>query len=195
MTTRDGAGPKLVDDVLTEGESKMDKAVEALKRDLASVRTGRATPALVEHLPIDYYGTPTPLSQIATISAPEARLLTIQPWDKQSLKEIEKSLQKSDLGMNPSSDGSVIRVPVPPLSQERRKEMVKLLKQKAENGKMSVRNVRRDSIEMLRSMERNKDLSEDEKRRAQDKLQKFTDVHIAGIDQITSAKETEIMQV
>ena len=165
MTTRDGAGPKLVDDVLTEGESKMDKAVEALKRDLASVRTGRATPALVEHLPIDYYGTPTPLSQIATISAPEARLLTIQPWDKQSLKEIEKSLQKSDLGMNPSSDGSVIRVPVPPLSQERRKEMVKLLKQKAENGKMSVRNVRRDSIEMLRSMERNKDLSEDEKRR------------------------------
>jgi ribosome recycling factor len=195
MTTDGGAEPKLAEDVLAEGQTRMDKAIEALKRELTSVRTGRATPSLIEHLSVEYYGTPTPLSQLATITAPEARSLTVQPWDKQALREIEKSLQKSDLGLNPSNDGSLIRIPIPPLSQERRREMVKVLKQKAENGKLSVRNIRRDAIEQLRSMEKNKNLSQDENHRAQDRLQKYTDQHIADIDQISSAKEAEVMQV
>ena len=195
MTTTGGNEPKQIDDVLADGDSRMDKAVEALKRDLNSLRTGRATPVLVETLSVDYYGTPTPLNQIATIAAPEARLLTIQPWDKQAMREIEKTIQKSDLGLNPSNDGNVIRVPIPPLSQERRKEMVKVLKQKVENGKVSVRNVRRDFVEQLRTMERNKEMSQDDSRRAQDKLQKFTDSHISGMDQVSSTKESEIMQV
>ncbi len=195
MTTEGGAAPKLAEDVLTEGQSRMGKAIDALKRELNSVRTGRATPSLIENLSVEYYGTPTPLSQLATITAPEARSLTVQPWDKQALREIEKSIQKSELGLNPSNDGSLIRIPIPPLSQERRREMVKVLKQKAENGKLAVRNIRRDAIEQLRSMEKNKDLSQDENRRAQDTLQKYTDQHIANIDQLSSSKESEIMQV
>ena len=195
MTTEGGSAPKLAEDVLTEGQTRMDKAIDALKRELNSVRTGRATPSLIENLSVEYYGTPTPLSQLATITAPEARSLTVQPWDKQALREIEKSIQKSELGLNPSNDGSIIRIPIPPLSQERRREMVKVLKQKAENGKLAVRNIRRDAIEQLRSMEKSKDLSQDENRRAQDTLQKYTDQHIANIDQISSSKESEIMQV
>ena len=195
MTTEGGSAPKLAEDVLTEGQTRMDKAIDALKRELNSVRTGRATPSLIESLSVEYYGTPTPLSQLATITAPEARSLTVQPWDKQALREIEKSIQKSELGLNPSNDGSIIRIPIPPLSQERRREMVKVLKQKAENGKLAVRNIRRDAIEQLRSMEKSKDLSQDENRRAQDTLQKYTDQHIANIDQISSSKESEIMQV
>ncbi len=195
MTTEGGSAPKLAEDVLSEGQSRMGKAIEALKRELNSVRTGRATPSLIENLSIEYYGTPTPLSQLATITAPEARSLTVQPWDKQALRDIEKSIQKSELGLNPSNDGSIIRIPIPPLSQERRREMVKMLKQKAENGKLAVRNIRRDAIEQLRSMEKNKDLSQDENRRAQDTLQKYTDQHIANIDQLSSSKESEIMQV
>ncbi len=195
MTTEGGAAPKLAEDVLADGQTRMDKAIDALKRELNSVRTGRATPSLIENLSVEYYGTPTPLSQLATITAPEARSLTVQPWDKQAIREIEKSIQKSELGLNPSNDGSLIRIPIPPLSQERRREMVKVLKQKAENGKLAVRNIRRDAIEQLRSMEKNKDLSQDENRRAQDTLQKYTDQHIANIDQLSSSKESEIMQV
>ena len=195
MTTEGGSTPKLAEDVLSEGQTRMGKAIDALRRELNSVRTGRATPSLIENLSVEYYGTPTPLSQLATITAPEARSLTVQPWDKQALREIEKSIQKSELGLNPSNDGSIIRIPIPPLSQERRREMVKVLKQKAENGKLAVRNIRRDAIEQLRSMEKSKDLSQDENRRAQDTLQKYTDQHIANIDQISSSKESEIMQV
>lgn len=195
MTTEGGSAPKLAEDVLAEGQTRMDKAIDALKRELNSVRTGRATPSLIENLSVEYYGTPTPLSQLATITAPEARSLTVQPWDKQALRDIEKSIQKSELGLNPSNDGSIIRIPVPPLSQERRREMVKVLKQKAESGKLAVRNIRRDAIEQLRSMEKSKDLSQDENRRAQDTLQKYTDQHIANIDQLSSSKESEIMQV
>jgi ribosome recycling factor len=184
-----------VDDVLSGADSRMGKAVEVMRRDLNSLRTGRATPALIENITIDYYGVPTPLNQMATISAPEARLIMVQPWDRQSLREIEKSLLKSDMGFNPSNDGTIIRIPIGLLSQERRKELVRVLKKRIEDGKIAVRNVRRDALEHLRSMERNKVLSQDNNRRAQERLQKTTDSYIAQMDQVSVEKETEIMQV
>ncbi len=184
-----------LEEVLEDASTRMTKAVEALQRELASLRTGRATPALLENVSVDYYGVPTPLSQLATISVPEARLITIQPWDRQSLREIEKSLLKSDLGFNPSNDGTIIRVPVPPLSQERRRDLVRVLKKKVEDGKVAVRNVRRDAMERQRSMERSKVISQDENRRAQDQLQKATDAHVRQMDRVLETKEAEIMEV
>jgi ribosome recycling factor len=183
------------EEILKDASRRMDMAIEFLKRDLQSVRTGRASPALVESLTADYYGVPTPLNQMATISAPEARLIMVQPWDRQSLREIEKSLLKSDMGFNPSNDGTIIRIPIGLLSQERRKELVRVLKKRIEDGKIAVRNVRRDALEHLRSMERNKVLSQDNNRRAQERLQKTTDSYIAQMDQVSVEKETEIMQV
>ena len=183
------------DDVLADVEDKMDRAVEALKRDLNTLRTGRATPSLIENIPVDYYGTPTPLKQIASISAPDARAIMVQPWDKQSLREIEKSLMKSEMGFNPSNDGNVVTVPIPPLTTERRQDLVKVLKRKIEEGKVSVRNVRRGGQDTLRRLERDKAASQDQVRRAQDQLQKATDEHTKTMDQVAAAKEAEIMQV
>ena len=190
-----GDEDKTIDDVLINGEIRMEKTLEALGRDLNTLRTGRATPALLENVTIDYYNTPTPLNQIASVSAPEARLIVIQPWDKGSIKDIEKSLQKSEMGFNPNNDGTVIRLPIPPLTQERRRDLVKVLKRKVEDGKVAVRNVRRDSIEQLRAMEKNKQISQDENRRAQDQIQKVTDSFVGKMDQVSSDKESEIMQV
>ena len=181
--------------VLSEVSTKMDRAVDAFKRDLTQLRTGRATPALVENIDVDYYGSMTPLKQIASISAPDARAIMIQPWDTAAMREIEKSLQTSDMGFNPSNDGATITVPIPPLTQERRQEMVKLLKGKVEDGKISVRNVRRDGLESLRKLEKEKSISQDDGRRAQDQLQKTTDGHTKLIDETGSAKEAEILQV
>ncbi len=181
--------------VLSEVSTKMDRAVDAFKRDLTQLRTGRATPALVENIDVDYYGSMTPLKQIASISAPDARAIMIQPWDTAAMREIEKSLQTSDMGFNPSNDGTTITVPIPPLTQERRQEMVKLLKGKMEDGKISVRNVRRDGLESLRKLEKEKSISQDDGRRAQDQLQKTTDGHTKLIDETGSAKEAEILQV
>ncbi len=181
--------------VLSEVSTKMDRAVDAFKRDLTQLRTGRATPALVENIDVDYYGSMTPLKQIASISAPDARAIMIQPWDTAAMREIEKSLQTSDMGFNPSNDGSTITVPIPPLTQERRQEMVKLLKGKMEDGKISVRNVRRDGLESLRKLEKEKSISQDDGRRAQDQLQKTTDGHTKLIEETGSAKEAEILQV
>ena len=183
------------EDVLSETDRKMDRTIDALKRDLNTLRTGRATPALIENVPVDYYGTPTPLRQIASISAPDARAILVQPWDKQALREIERSLMKSEMGFNPSNDGNNITVPIPPLTQERRQELVRLLKRKIEDGKVSVRNVRRDGQDTLRKMERDKSISQDQNRRAQDQLQKATDNHTKLIDQVGVEKEVEIMQV
>ena len=194
MATRQDEEPS-VEDVLDGAGSRMAKSVEILVRDLGSLRSGRATPALVENVMIEYYGTPTPLSQLATINAPEARLIVVQPWDRQALQSVERGLLKSDLGFNPSNDGTLIRITVPPLTEERRREIVRVLKRKVEDGKVAVRNVRRDSLERLRSMERNKTLSQDENRRAQERLQKVTDSHVEQLDQVSSAKEAEIMQV
>ena len=181
--------------VLSEVQRKMGRTIEALQRDLTSLRTGRATPSLIENVAVDYYGSPTPLKQIASISAPDARAILIQPWDKQALNEIERSLMRSEMGFNPSNDGSMITVPIPPLNQERRQELVRLLKRKIEEGKVSIRNVRRDGLESLRKLERDKAISQDENRRSQDQLQKTTDAHIKNIDQVSSTKETEILQV
>ncbi|MBC8279361.1 MAG: ribosome recycling factor [Chloroflexi bacterium] len=181
--------------VLSETSTKMDRAIDAFKRDLTQLRTGRATTAMVENVEVDYYGNMTPLKQIASISIPDARAIMIQPWDAGSLREIEKSLMSSEMGFNPSNDGSIITVPIPQLTQERRLEMVKLLKRKIEDGKVSIRNVRRDSLESLRKLEKDKAISQDDGRRAQDQLQKTTDGFTKQIDETGSAKEAEILQV
>ena len=196
MPEQDNAETQLTPEaVLSEVERKMARSIEALQRDLASLRTGRATPSLIENVSVDYYGSPTPLKQIASISAPDARAIMVQPWDKQALREIERSLMRSELGFNPSNDGNIITVPIPPLTQERRQELVRLLKRKIEEGKVSVRNVRRDGLESLRKLERDKAISQDQNRRSQEQLQKTTDAHIKDIDQVSTAKEAEIMQV
>ena len=194
-TNKNPENPATTDDVLLDVEDKMDKAVEALKRDLNTLRTGRATPSLIENISVDYYGTPTPLKQIASISAPDARAILVQPWDRQSLREIEKSLMKSEMGFNPSNDGNIVTVPIPPLTTERRQDLVKVLKRKIEEGKVSVRNVRRGGQDTLRRMEKDKQASQDQVRRAQDQLQKTTDEHTKTMDQVAAAKEAEIMQV
>lgn len=201
MTTRRGRDnsndqdERTIEDVLADAEHRMGQSIEAMRRDISTLRTGRATPALIEDLAVDYYGSPTPLKQIASISAPDARAIMVQPWDRQALRDIERSLTQSDLGFNPSNDGNVITVPIPPLTQERRREMVRLLKRKAEDSKVAVRNVRRDGVDSLRKMERDKAISQDENRRSQDTLQKTTDAHIKSIDEVAAAKEAEIMEV
>jgi len=184
-----------LESVLAETERKMDSSINALKRELSTIRTGRATPALIENVAVDYYGVSTPLNQIASISAPDARAIMVQPWDKQALQEIEKSLIKSDMGFNPSNDGNTITVPIPPLTQERRQDMVRLLKRKLEESKVSIRNVRRDGIDSLRKLERGKSISQDENRRTQEQLQKSTDSHVKVVEELGVGKETEIMQV
>jgi ribosome recycling factor len=181
--------------VLSETSTKMDRSLDAFNRDLTQLRTGRATSAMVENVEVDYYGNMTPLKQIASISVPDARAIMIQPWDASSLREIEKSLTTSEMGFNPSNDGVTITVPIPQLTQERRQDMVKLLKRKIEDGKVSIRNVRRDSLECLRKLEKDKSISQDDGRRAQDQLQKTTDGFTKKIDETGSAKEAEILQV
>jgi ribosome recycling factor len=194
-TKKGGDSKETPEAVLADAEVKMDRAIEALMRELNMLRTGRATPSLIENVTVDYYGVPTPLKQIASISAPDARAIMVQPWDKQSLRDIEKSLLKSEMGFNPSNDGNVVTVPIPPLNTERRQELVSLLKRKIEDGKVSVRNVRRGGQDTLKRMERDKIISQDQVRRAQDQLQKATDGHTKAMDQVAAAKEAEIMQV
>jgi ribosome recycling factor len=196
MTAKTDSGSNQTPEtILSDVDQKMDRAIDALKREFTALRTGRATPSLIENISVDYYGVPTPLNQIASISAPDARAILVQPWDKGAMKEIEKSILKSDMGFNPSNDGNNITVPVPPLNTERRQDMVKLLKRKIEDGKVSIRNVRRDGQDRLRKMEKDKDISQDQSRRAQDQLQKATDGHTKAVDEVGAAKEAEIMQV
>ena len=184
----------MISDVLATAEAKMTKAIEVLGRELASLRTGRASPGLVEHIRVDYYGTPTPLDQLAGISAPEVRMLIIQPWDKGVLPTIEKAILKSDLGLNPSSDGKVIRLVIPQLTEERRKELVKVVRKRVEEGRIAIRNIRREAMENLRKMEREKEISEDEEKRAESQLQDLTDKFIENVDQIGADKETEVLE-
>lgn len=185
----------MVEDTLHEADSRMRKSLEALSRDLAAVRTGRASSALVEHLQVDYYGTPTPLNQLATIATPDARLITIQPWDRQATASIEKAILRSGLGLNPSSDGTVLRLPIPPLTEERRQGLVKIVRRRIEEAKVAVRNIRRDGIEGLRALEKEKGISQDEQRRSQERLQVLTDTFIAEADQLGAHKEAELMEV
>lgn len=185
----------MVDDILGDADRRMQKAIEVLKQDLAAVRTGRASAALLDRITVDYYGTPTPVNQVATISVPEARLLVIQPWDRKLLVDIEKAIQKSDLGINPNNDGQVIRLAIPPLNEERRREMVKTVHKKLDEHKVAIRNIRRDAHDKLRDREKKKEISEDELKRSTDRLQKLTDRFIEEMDKVGRTKENEIMEV
>ncbi len=176
-------------------EEKMQKSVEGLKKELASIRTGRATPTLIEHIKVEYAGVPTPLNQVAGISAPEAKLLIIQPWDKSSIHGIEKAILTSDLGLNPVSDGNVIRINIPPLSEERRQELTKVVRRRVEERRIAIRNLRREAMDALKELEKNKDISQDEHKRALNQLQKLTDSFVADTEQIGRNKEAELMQV
>ena len=184
-----------VDDLLADARRRMDGAIESTRTEFHSVRTGRASVALLDRIAIDYYGTKTPLKQLATINVPEPRMLTIQPFDPSSIKQIEKAIQESDLGLTPSNDGKLIRLPIPALTEERRKELVKLIRRYAEDGKVAIRNVRRDVMRHLEELVRNGEVGDDEERRAETQVQKLTDDHVKRIDELLKHKEAEIMEV
>ena len=181
--------------VLFDIEQKMQKSVDALRKELASIRTGRASPGLIEHLRIDYAGSVLPLNQIAGISVPGPNLLVIQPWDRGSIESIEKAILMSDLGLNPTSDGRVIRVNIPPLTEERRQELIKVVRRRVEEAKISVRNLRREAMDSLKTEEKNKEISQDEHKRTQGQLQKLTDGFIADIEKVGQDKEKEVIEV
>ncbi|MDZ4132152.1 MAG: ribosome recycling factor [Dethiobacteria bacterium] len=185
----------MLDAIYAETEDRMDKVISAFQRELATLRAGRATPALLDRIEVDYYGAMTPLNQLAGVTAPESRLLVIQPWDKQALGDIEKAIMKSDLGLMPNNDGNVIRLSIPQLTEERRKELVKLVRKKAEESKVGIRNVRRDANDDIKHLEKSNDISEDERRRSQDKIQELTDKKILEIDAVMAVKEQEMMEV
>jgi ribosome recycling factor len=184
-----------IDDFLNDATQRMNKSVEATHDHFNAVRTGRASPAILDRIQIDYYGTPSPLKNIATINVPEPRLLTIQPFDPTAVKQIERAIMESDLGLTPSSDGKVIRLPIPQLTEERRKEYVKLARNMAEEGRVAVRNVRRDVMRHLEDLVRNGDVGDDEERAAETRVQKLTDDHVHQIDELLKRKEAEIMEV
>jgi ribosome recycling factor len=183
------------DEILLSADERMDSAVQALKRELNGVRTGRAHASLIETLPIDYYGATTPLRQLGSINAPESRLLTIQVWDRGAVRAIEKAIQASDLGLNPAIDGQLIRLPIPPLTEQRRKDLVKLVHNKTEEARVAARNVRRHSHDELRKLEKDGHISQDDIKRHEDELQKMTDQHIASIDAEGKKKEAELLEV
>ncbi|HJX61542.1 MAG TPA: ribosome recycling factor [Dehalococcoidia bacterium] len=185
----------MIDDVFNDAKDRMTKAVDALRRELATIRTGRAHPGLVEHLRVDYYGVPTPLNQLATISVPDPRLLTIQPWDRQAMGAIEKAILKSDLSLTPSNDGVIIRLSIPQLTEERRRELAKVVHKKVEEGRVEVRNIRRDGHEELRRLQREKLISEDDQFRGQEKLQKLTDEYVQQVERVGEEKEAELLAV
>lgn len=185
----------LISDIMNEAEDRMKKTVDVLRKELASVRAGRANPAMLEKITVDYYGTPTPVNQLANISIPESRMLVIQPWDKTSMPAIEKAILKSDLGLTPSNDGVVIRLAIPQLTAERRTEIVKTVKKKAEENRVAVRNIRRELIDDIKKVEKEKIVSEDESKKGQEKAQKLTDKYIKDIDDVLNKKEIEIMEV
>jgi ribosome recycling factor len=174
---------------------KMEKTIEALKKDLGGIRTGRASLSIFEGILVNYFGTPTPINHVATLSVPESRLITIQPWDPKTISEIEKAIQKSDLGLNPNNDGKIIRIAIPSLTEDRRKEIVKHVHKRGEEGKVAVRNIRRDSNEEMKKLEKDKHVSEDETQRAIEDIQKITDNYIKKVDEIVSHKEKEVMEV
>ena len=185
----------MIKDLLKETEDRMNKAVDALRDNLMTIRTGRASPALVERLPVEYYGTLTPLNQLATISVPEPRLLAIRPWDPTALAAIERAILKSELGLTPSNDGKIIRLNIPRLTEERRQELVKVVGKQVEEGKIAIRNIRRDAIEDLRELESEKMISEDELYRTKDDVQEITDKFVAKMDEIGRDKEREIREI
>jgi len=185
----------MIADIKKTAEEKMKKSLEALKTDFGKVRTGRAHAGILDHVKVDYYGSDMPINQVANITVLDAHTLGVQPWEKPMVAKVEKAIRDSDLGLNPASMGELIRVPMPPLNEERRKELVKLVRGEAENGKVAVRNIRRDAITHLKELVKNKEASEDDERRAQDDVQKLTDKYIAEIDKATAEKEKDLMAV
>lgn len=180
---------------ITKSEAQMKKSISFLKEELASIRAGKATPKLVDKIQVSYYGTMTPISQIATISVPEPRSIVIQPWDASVIKEVEKAILASDLGINPANDGKIIRLVLPQLTEERRKELLKLVKKESENSKIAIRNIRRDAIEGFKKLEKNSEISKDELKKAEDEMQKLTDKYIKLVDEVYKDKEKEILEV
>ncbi|HNY64981.1 MAG TPA: ribosome recycling factor [Deltaproteobacteria bacterium] len=185
----------MINDVLDELKKDMEKSINAMKASLQKVRTGRASIGILDGIMVDYYGTMTPLKQLATLAVPEPRLITIQPWDKGAIAPIEKAIMKSELGLTPANDGKIIRVPIPPLNEERRRDLVKMVKKTAEEYRVEIRNHRRDANAMLKDLEKDKEISQDQQKFAQDKVQELTDEHIRKIDSILADKEKEIMEV
>lgn len=185
----------MIADVISDTKLRMAKAIDATKHEFSSLRTGRASPALLEQIRVDYYGTPTPINQMATITVPEPRLLVVQPWDRKMVKDIERGILKSELGLVPSSDGTHVRVPIPSLTEERRKELVKIAHRHAEEGRVAIRNVRREAKEMIEQLEEDGDISEDDAKRGLDELQKLTDKYIADVEALLASKDKEIMEV
>ncbi len=183
------------DAVLSKAKEGMEKAIDALKKELTKVRTGRASISLLDDVRVDYYGTPTPLNQVGTLAVPEPRLITIQPWEKNLIPEIEKAIMKADLGLNPSSDGTLVRLAIPALTEERRKEMAKMAKGIGENAKIAVRNSRRDANDTLKKLEKDKEITEDDLKRGEKDVQDLTDGYVKNIDEIVAAKENEIMEI
>jgi len=185
----------MIDELLDDAKRRMDKSVEATLHEFNTVRTGRASAALLDRVTVDYYGEKTPVKQLATINVPEPRMLTIQPFDPSSVKAIERALLESDLGLTPSNDGKLIRLPIPQLTEERRKELVKVVRHLAEEGRIAIRNVRRDVMHDLKELARDGDVGDDDERRAEDRLQKLTDEHVHRVDELLKRKEEEIMEV
>src|SRR5512134_3533354 len=181
--------------LVKETSARMERSIEAFRKELGKVRTGRASFSLLDGVKVDYYGTPTPVQQVGTLSVPESRLITITPWDVKMIGPIEKAIQASGLGLNPASDGKMVRIPIPPLTEERRKELAKLVRKMAEEARVAVRNVRREAIEKLKDREKKKEISEDDVKRGQDRIQKETDAFVRKIDEVLRAKEQEILEV
>lgn len=183
------------EELLLEAADRMEGAIQALKRELAGIRTGRAHPGLIENLNVDYYGTPTPLNQLGSINAPEARMLTVQVWDRSAVSSIEKAIRQSDLGLNPNTEGQTIRLPIPTLTEQRRKDMVRQVNAKAEEARVAIRNVRRSTMDALRKAEKEVGLSKDETKRHEEELQKLTDAHVGDVDAEMKRKEAELLEV
>ena len=185
----------MIDDIAADARQRMGKSIESFKQELSKIRTGRAHPSLLDHLKVDYYGSDVPLSQAASVAVEDSRTLTITPWEKPMVKVIEKAIMKSDLGLNPNTAGNVIRIPMPPLTEERRKDLVRIVRQEAEAARVAIRNIRRDANSDFKELLKEKEISEDDERRAQDIIQKLTDQHTEQVDELLSGKEAELMEV
>ena len=185
----------MINEIIKDAEQRMKKSIESLRGELAKVRTGRAHPSLLEHIMVDYYGSQTPLSQVASIGVEDARTLTVTPWERPMVQAVEKAIMKSDLGLNPNSAGTVIRIPLPQLTEDRRRDLVKVVKHEGENAKIAIRNIRREANSDFKSLEKEKEISEDEERKAQDDIQKLTDQYVKEIDDVVAVKEEDLMKV
>jgi ribosome recycling factor len=185
----------MIEDIKKDAGLRMDKTIESLKHDLAKVRTGRAHPNLLDHVSVDYYGSQVPINQAAKVGVEDARTLSVTPWDKQMVSVIEKAILNSDLGLNPSTSGMVIRIPLPPLTEERRRDLVKVVRHEAEGSRVAVRNIRRDAIQDLKALLKEREISEDDEHRAEEEIQKLTDQHVRRVDEILAEKEQELMEI